>query len=160
MIAEDNQHLQGVQRHIANVQQSCRVLGERLIEIEDIADGLQLIANSQLHDNSKLQPGIEWKHLRDEYKEKQPELFKAAHYQHVSSNPHHPEYWPNGIKDMPPVYVAEMVCDWHARATEFGSSVRDWVKDKATKRFGFTVQSTPYKLIKKYLDLLLDTPFK
>lgn len=161
MIADNQQHLQVVQRHISHVQQSCLILGERLIEIDDVADGYQLIANAQIHDNSKMQPGVEWKYLRgDDSKEKHPELFASAHLQHVSTNPHHPEFWPNGITDMPPVYVAEMVCDWHARATEFGSCIRDWVKNKATKRFGFTVQSHTYKLIKKYLDLLLDTPFK
>ena len=121
---------------------------------------MQLIANSQIHDNSKIQPGIEWQYLRDDLKDKEPELFKAAHLQHVTNNPHHPEFWPNGVKDMPPVYVAEMVCDWHARSSEFGSALREWVKEKASKRFGFTVQGHTYKLIKKYLDLLLDTPFK
>lgn len=157
MTPEDLQHLQAVQRHIANVQQSCLILGERMIDKGEISDGLQLIANAQIHDNSKLQPGIEWKYLRDEAAD---ELFKAAHLQHVNNNPHHPECWPNGIKDMPPVYIAEMVCDWHARSSEFGSALRDWVKEKATKKYNFTFQSPTYKLVKKYLDLLLDPPFK
>jgi|15BtaG_2_1085339.scaffolds.fasta_scaffold00359_19 hypothetical protein len=160
MNTEDTNHLQLVLRHIDNVQQSCLILGYKMIEAGDQKDGLQLIANSQIHDNSKLRPGIEWQYLRDGFNEKHSELFKAAHLQHVSTNPHHPEYWPNGIKDMPPVYIAEMVCDWKARSSEFGTDLRGYVKDTATKRFGFTVQSAQYKLIKKYLDLLLGTPFK
>ena len=52
---------------------------------------------------------------------------------HAETNPHHPEYW-HGIENMPKVYIAEMVCDWYARSNEFGSDLREWVKDKATKK--------------------------
>ena len=61
---------------------------------------------------------------------------------------------------MPKVYVAEMVCDWYARSSEFGNDLRDWIKDKATKKFDMTVQSRVYKEIKDMVDILLDVTFK
>ena len=58
-----------------------------------------------------------------------------------------------------PASIAEFVCDIHARASEFGTDVRDWVKGSAARRFGFTVQSRVYKDVKYFLDLLLQNPF-
>lgn len=34
---------------------------------------------------------------------------------HYSVNRHHPEYWPNGISDMSPLDLIEMLCDWKAK---------------------------------------------
>lgn len=150
--------LKALIRHIENVKDSCHLLGERLVDKGEEDLGRQLIANSYIHDNSKFF-GIEWLYLNDETKEKQPALFEAAHLQHITTNLHHPEYWPAGIKSMPRLYVAEMVCDWKSRSSEFGSDLRTWVKDKATKRFGITVQSKEYKEIKGFIDLLLDKGF-
>ena len=89
-----------------------------------------------------------------------PKEFELALFQHTSTNPHHPEYWNNGVQGMHEVYVAEMVCDWHARSSEFGSDLRTWVKESASKKFEFSLTSKVYKSIKGYLDLLLDSPFK
>ena len=116
-----------------------------------------LLANSMLHDNSKFR-GVEWEHLSDDSKDKNPEQFKGAVKQHQLTNPHHPEYW-SGIETMPTVYIAEMVCDWKARSGEFGTDLREWVKTKAAKRWNFTTQGRVYKEIKEYLDLLLDPRF-
>jgi len=116
-----------------------------------------LVANSMLHDNSKFR-GVEWEYLSDEAKEKFPVQFQDAVTQHIATNSHHPEYW-GGIKYMPDVYLAEMVCDWKARSDEFGTDLREWVKEKATKRWDFTTSGGSYKSIKEYLDLLLDASF-
>ena len=156
---DDAKHLKSLIRHIDNVRASCLLLGERLIENGKDELGLQLIANGYIHDASKFH-GIEWEYLRDETKEAHPIEFALAlkHHQHV--NPHHPEYWTNGIKSMPPVYLAEMVCDWKARSNEFATGLRSWIKQKAIKRWDFTVQSKEYKLIKGFVDVLLDSEFK
>ena len=154
----DEKPIRMLVRHIRNVQDECSLLAERLIEQGRHELARNLLANSMLHDNSKFR-GIEWDYMSEESKEKYPDLFKCAVSTHTATNPHHPEYW-GGIDVMPIVYVAEMVCDWKARSAEFGTDCREWVKEKATKRWGFTTQGKMYKQIKEYLDLLLDPSFK
>ena len=156
-MSDDEKPVRILVRHIRNVQDECGLLAERLIEQgkKDLARAL--LANSMLHDNSKFR-GAEWDYLGEETKINSPEQFKAAVKQHQFTNQHHPEYW-GGIQEMPDVYVAEMVCDWKARSGEFGTDLRDWVKTKATKRWGFTTHGRVYRVIKEYLDLLLDQRF-
>ena len=149
--------LKAVVRHITHVQQSCTLLGERLIANGEIAVGHNLIANGFIHDNSKLR-GAEWLYLHDEVKEHSPKLFHAALQQHIHTNQHHPEYW-GDIEKMPKIYLAEMVCDWHARSSEFGTGLREFIKESATKRFDFKVQGKIYKGIKGLVDILLDPAF-
>jgi hypothetical protein len=159
MTESDIKHLKFVVRHIDNVRASCRLLGERLIDVGEYNLGLQLIANGQIHDCSKLH-GIEWLYLRPEFFEgENSTLAGVAIQQHINTNFHHPECW-YGIENMPRIYVAEMVIDWSARSNEFGNDLRDWIKDKATKKYKMTVQSKVYKEIKGFVDILLDPKFK
>ena len=138
--------------HIQNVQRNCYKLGIRFIKKGEIELGRNLIANGQIHDNSKFK-GIEFDHLF--YSDPLlPEVVKH----HQSVNPHHPEYW-GGIKEMPTVYLAEMVCDWYARSTEFGTGLREWIDNKATEKFSFTKEDDIYKEIQDILNLLLDPNF-
>jgi len=154
----ESRRLKTLIRHITNVQQSCLLLGELLKAKGDKEFGQRLIANGFLHDNSKF-CGCEWAYLHEDVKQEHPKQFKAALDNHTHSNPHHPEYWA-GIKNMPPLYLAEFVCDVHARGSEFGTDVRDWVKTVAADKFGFTLQSKVYKDVKQFLDMLLENPFK
>lgn len=149
--------LKNIVRHITHVQQSCTLLGERLIASGDKEIGHKLIANGFIHDNSKFH-GIEWLYLHDDLKVCEPEMFQMALHQHQTRNPHHPEYW-DGIENMPRVYLAEMVCDWHARGHEFGTDLRAFIKNHATKKFNFTLQGKVYKEIKGFVDMLLDPAF-
>lgn len=144
-------------RHIDRVLESCTVLGERLIDQDEGHMGHQLIANGYCHDNSKFY-GIEWLYLHDEVKQAHPNLFNAAWTQHVTTNRHHPEYW-DGIGNMPRVYLAEMVCDWHARSSEFGSDLRAYIEQRATRRFHFDSGMRVYRDIKDLVNLLLDPSF-
>lgn len=146
-------------RHIDNVRQSCEKLGEILIEKGEISLGHMLIANGYCHDQSKFH-GAEWLYLNDETRDKEPSLFTAAHLQHVTTNKHHPEAWEGGIHAMDRLHRAEMVCDWAARSSEFGTDLREFLKGKATKKFDMTVQSTAYKEIKELMSMLLDPAFK
>lgn len=159
MNAEDNKHLKALVRHIDNVRQNCVKLGEILIDKGEVQLGLNLIANGYAHDNSKFY-GIEWLYLNDDVKVSQPELFKAALTQHVTHNKHHPEAWVGGVHAMDRLHRCEMVCDWAARSSEFGTDLRAYLKDTATKRFDMTIQSKAYREIKEIMDLFLDTPFK
>jgi hypothetical protein len=138
--------------HICNVQQNCYKLGLKLMKRGDLELGRNLIANGQIHDNSKFK-GIEFEHLF--YSDPLlPEVVKH----HQSVNPHHPEYW-GSIHDMPKVYVAEMVCDWYARSTEFGTGLREWIENTAMSKFSFTHEDKVYGIIQEMLDLLLKPSF-
>jgi hypothetical protein len=159
MTQEDQKHLKSLLRHVENVRQACLLLGERIIETGDEKLGVDIIYNGQIHDCSKFK-GSEWLYLRPEFIEsKEKHLFESSRKQHVLTNPHHPEYW-GSIHDMPKVYMAEMVCDWYARSHEQGNDLRDWIKEKATKKFDMKVQSKTYKDIKNFVDILLEQSFK
>jgi hypothetical protein len=138
--------------HIKNVQRNCHKLGIKLIANGEIELGRNLICNGQIHDNSKFK-GIEFDHLF--YGD--PLLQEVVRH-HQSINPHHPEYW-GGIKNMPKVYVAEMVCDCYARSTEFGTGIRDWFENVAPKKFNFDKTDKVYHTIQEMLNLLLDQGF-
>lgn len=148
-------------RHIRNVEDNCLILGERLIISGEIDLGHHLIANGFVHDASKFS-GIEWDELvigTPTEKEENKLKLKMAVNHHKSTNSHHPEFW-GTIEKMPSVYLAECVADWKARSEEFGTSLREWVDEEATKRFKFTKDSDVYKEISKYVDLLCGVPFK
>lgn len=152
--------LKSVLRHISKVRENCELLAERLMEEGRVDFALQLIQLGLVHDNSKLS-GIEWEYLHSDVKENEEtqSLFFLAHRQHIHTNKHHPEYW-GRIKNMPEIHLAEWVCDVATRASEFGTDLREWIKNDATKRFDFTLQSQVYKTIKYFVDLLLDPKFK
>ena len=151
-------HLNNVLRHIENVKQNCELIAEKLIRNGEFDLGKDLIQNSLIHDNSKLS-GIEFLYLREEIKDSKPELFQAALLQHNNTNPHHPEFYVGGIKEMPRIFIAEMLADWKARSEEFGSDLMDWINESATKKFNFSKQCKIYKDIKDFVKLLLDKKF-
>jgi hypothetical protein len=153
--------IRAITRHIRNVEDNCLLLGEKLIERGDIELGKQLIANGFVHDISKFH-GIEFEFLsignpdQDNAKLK----LKLAIQQHNTTNKHHPESWSGGIKDMPEVYLAEFVCDIKARSEEFGTSLREWVENEATKKWNFTRNDETYTKITFLIDLLCEKPFE
>lgn len=150
--------LDSVLRHIENVREDCELLGHRLIEQGETALGRDLIANGLIHDNSKLR-GIEWLYLHTDVKDKNEAAFTLAYKQHISTNRHHPEAWPGGIEEMDRLHIAEMVCDWHARSSEFGTDLRSWVKEKACRKYSLSCSGKIYKHIKEFLDMLLERRF-
>lgn len=134
-------------------------MGNKLIKSGEEKFGLTLIANGRIHDNSKFH-GTEWLYLNDEIAEVSPDLFQMAVQQHVTTNPHHPEYWSNGVDEMPRIYIAEMVADWGARSQEFGNDLREWIKQNAYERFSIPPTGKVAKQIKFFLSLLLEPAFK
>ena len=152
--------IRALTRHIRNVEDNCLLLGEKLITNGEVELGHHLIANGFVHDASKFF-GIEWDYLSiAPSKEEETKLkMKLAVHQHNSTNKHHPEHWQN-ISNMPDVFLAECVCDWKARSEEFGTSLREWIDDHATKRFNFSKEDDVYKEIIKYVDLLCQQPFQ
>jgi hypothetical protein len=144
-------------KHVNNVNEYAELLAERIIETatcrEDLNFARRLVQKVKKHDLSKFS-GIEWESLQ-----RKDDLLEIAIHQHQQTNDHHPEFFVNGITEMTELQLAEMVCDWKSRSTEFGSDLRTYIKDTATKRFGFTTRSAVYKKIKKYVDLLLNEKF-
>jgi hypothetical protein len=145
--------LEKVLIHIQNVQRISQRLGILLMKEGEQELGKNLIANAQLHDNSKLR-GIEFDHLFAG-----DELLSVTVSHHQKTNPHHPEYW-GGIQNMPEVFFAEMVCDWAARGGEFGSNVREWITNSATEKYNFEMTDTVGIQVNRFLDLILEKPFK
>jgi hypothetical protein len=150
-------------RHIRNVEDNCILLGIKLIERGDIELGRKLIANGMIHDASKF-GGIEFENLSNSTSENTKEensklKMRMALQHHVSTNQHHAEFW-GGIKNMPLVALAECICDWKARSEQFGTSLRDWIDEQATKRFDFTKNDEVYKEIMSLVDLLCEKPFE
>ena len=151
-----NNKIDDIIRHIEHVRDNCMLLGERLINCGRVDMGRLLIANGFIHDNSKFY-GVEWDYLNDETND--PALLKVAVSQHNRTNKHHPEYW-GGIELMPSLYTAEMVCDWKARAGEFGTSLQDWIQTGAAAKFGYSLDSEVYRKVMYYTEILCDKPFK
>lgn len=150
--------IEALLRHIRNVQDSCEILGKRLIEIGEFKLGRNLIANSLKHDISKFY-GIEWENLNTESADGNKDLFLSALNQHQQTNDHHPEFW-DGVEGMPTVCVAEMVCDWHARSKEMGTDLRAFFTENALTKYSIPKNGKKYKEIKRYIDLMLDPTFK
>lgn len=144
--------IETVHNHIENVQRNCYKLGLKLIKMGQFELGRNLIANGQIHDNSKFK-GIEFEELFFG----SPILMDVVKH-HASTNPHHPEYW-GGIKKMPDIYIAEMVCDCTARSSEFGSDVYQWFLHQATAKYDFIMEDEIGQRITYFLGILLEKPF-
>jgi hypothetical protein len=159
-VNKDIQKLNNLRRHINKVQDAILIMAEKLISQDKIDLAKIIVANSMTHDVSKFS-GIEWEYLvkEDGQVESYGDKLSMAIYQHVHTNDHHPERW-GGIENMPPAAIAEMVCDWYARSSESASNLRDWIKKEATKKYEIKPTGKQYKLIKYFVDLLLDVPLK
>jgi len=142
-------------RHKREVLDNCVLLAWNLIK-EDGKDfdlAKRLVAHGFMHDTSKLTTTIEWNHLTES--DMDDDMLDVAIREHNESNMHHPESW-DGIKNMPIVYVAEMVCDWKARSSELGTDLKEWIDTRATKRWGFTKRDKVYKEIMRFVNLLIE----
>lgn len=154
--------IRSITRHIRNVEDNCFLLGEKLILGGEISLGKQLIANGFVHDASKFH-GIEFEYLSlgENATEENTKLkLKMAIHHHQTTNLHHAEAWSGGIKDMPDVYLAELVCDIKSRSEEFGKSLMDYIDNQGIKRWNITKDDETYKKIMKYVDLLCGKPFE
>ena len=153
--------IRSITRHIRNVEDNCLMLGEKSILQGRIDLGKQLIANGFIHDASKF-TGIEFEYLslHNPAEENHKLKLKLAIHHHNTTNLHHPEAWSGGIKEMPSVYLAEFCCDIKARSEEFGTDLRVWINDYATKKFNFCEEDDVYKEVMMFVNLLCERPFE
>jgi hypothetical protein len=108
-----------------------------------------LLVRGEIHDQSKLQaPEREifdeyTQKLRgvtygsDEYKAMMKEMQVAIDH-HNANNIHHPEHYPNGIKDMSLLDLVEMLCDWKAATLRHNDGDILRSIDLNQKRFGYS----------------------
>lgn len=150
---DKQEQLTTIIRHIKRVEDNCNLIAKK-IQGENFTLALKLIQQGRIHDASKLDM-FEFFNLHKESKH-----FEYAKQIHHRGNRHHPEYWKDGIHEMPEQFIAEMVCDCVARSQDFGTDVRKWFYEEATLRYNFTMQDKCGQLIEKYLNLLLTEPFK
>ena len=52
-----------------------------------------------------------------------------------------------------------MICDWKSRSEEFGTDLRKWIDESATKRYKFTNEDLVYKKIMYFVDMICEKPF-
>ncbi len=149
-------HLDSLVRHIELVREAGLLCGKRLIRDGEKDFGRLLIARVFVHDASKFY-GIEWDYLHNGNGGDSAKM-ELAVKQHRLTNEHHPEFWGH-INLMPRIAIAEMVCDWLARAQEFGSCLRDWIEETAISRFSIDKESQQYKWIMEFVDIILEDQF-
>jgi hypothetical protein len=152
-----DQHLDNLTRHIGFVRDACLFLGKKLIAQGRHEFGRKVIARGFTHDISKFQ-GIEWEYLHAGKDVPTPELGLAIKH-HILTNDHHPESW-GGFSEMPEICIAEMSCDCYARGQEFGTNFREWIEKDAVKKYRIDTNSTQYKWLMGFVDLLVEDHFK
>lgn len=149
--------LSKLREHIDNVINGAWRIAQKCIENGDEEFARNLMANAYAHDQSKFR-GFEWDMIGcAETDDKDMRLLAIRSHQKV--NKHHPEYW-NGVDNMPEIDLAEMVCDTYARSVEMGTNLREWWKNCGIEKYGIPKNGKSWKLIKKYIDMILDEEFK
>lgn len=109
----------------------------------------ELLDRADEHDNSKLEepeasvfdeytPRLaECTYGSKEYN-KFLEAMEPALKHHYANNRHHPEHYPDGIKDMTLVDCIEMICDWFAATRKHNDGNILMSIEKNRERFGYT----------------------
>ena len=143
--------LDALTRHVEEVIKNCRLLGHKLIDAGEFDLGKRVIANGFLHDQSKFH-ALEWETLT---KAEDNGFLDTVIKHHNETNMHHPEFW-GGIKNMPQVYLAEMICDWKARSSVMGTDLKKWIEESAMKRWDFTKNMQVHRDIMKYVNMVLE----
>jgi hypothetical protein len=77
------------------------------------------------------------KYRSEEYNQFLKEM-KPALDHHYAKNRHHPEHFPNGIKDMDLIDLIEMICDWKASTLRHNDGNILTSIDKNQERFGYS----------------------
>ena len=152
----DTEHLDDVITHQNHVRENTIKIGKALFAIGRHDLGRRLIARGHVHDYDKFF-GIQWKYMR-----KGNEMnthMSLAIEEHVSTNSHHPEYH-GSIHLMEELDIAELVCDWGARSTEFKTGLQEYIDGNAMEHHKFTKDDKVYKTIMYFKDMLCDKPFE
>ena len=145
---KEQEYLKYISEHIANIKLAHLKYGEQLVKLLNIGK-IELGMNILLHDQSKYSVE-EFDAYRNYFhtcsdEEKDKESFNRAWEHHYQFNKHHPEHWIDGdnIKDMPNIYIAEMLLDWAAMGMKFGDTAYEYYqKERDKKPFSDTTKKT------------------
>lgn len=77
----------------------------------------------------------------DEYKKCLNDMKPGVEH-HYQNNPHHPEYYKNGIQGMDLVNVVEMICDWYAASQRHNNGNIFTSIEKNKERFAMSDELT------------------
>lgn len=152
----DIEHIDYLLAHIAHVRENCIKLGKAMILRGMFHEGVQLIANGHTHDLDKFF-GIQWELMRKDASLSKELSLAVKEHNHTAK--HHPESF-GSIHKMDTVALAECICDWKSRSSEFGTSLLGYIDGDAMKRFGFTKDDPIYKKIIEFHDMLCERPFQ
>ena len=150
-------YLDSLIRHIGLVRDACVRLGKRLTAEGRPHLGRLVIARGFVHDASKFY-GIEWEYLTTG-QDVPDTVRELAISHHRQTNDHHPEYW-GGFHNMPEICVAEMACDLYARSQEFGTDLRQWIRDKAVPRYHIDPECEQMRWLEGFVETLVGKPFQ
>lgn len=153
---DDEQHVDDLDGHIRRVQENAMALAKHFLRNGRASFARVLLAKAHVHDASKW-GGIEWEVLH-RGPDVDKDMLYAAILQHSDTNDHHPEFW-GGLKNMPEVAVAEMVCDWLARSQELATDLREFVSRVAAERFDFRAATQQVAWIDEFIKILLPQKF-
>lgn len=115
--------------------------------LEEVRANLALRAN--VHDASKVEsPEVEvfdretpklreLTYNSDDYKAALERLGEGLQH-HYAHNSHHPEHWPNGIRDMSLLDIVEMFADWKAATERHADGNLTRSIDQNAERFGYS----------------------
>lgn len=152
IIEKEKEYLNYINNHISKVVEAYNKLKQIDFEDEEINKGFQELGSEiEEHDKSKFSDEefdyyrIKYYPVSDAEQENIDELFEKAWEHHYKVNPHHPEYhWNKELEtaeDMPPKYIAEMICDWYS----FGD-IYNWWNNNPEGRVEKSKIMSPYTL--------------
>lgn len=99
--------------HIHQVQVELAIVARLMMERMLAHDGSKLVS-PEVEMFDEFTPKLaELEYGSPEYEQSRQEMGAALEH-HYAENPHHPEHWPNGVKDMSLLDLVEMLCDWRA----------------------------------------------
>ena len=156
-----NENLDGYQEeykqyiinHKRRVKQFADWLKENLPELFEepgVEDFDELIAE---HDQSKFSEEEFEAYAEHFYGSKDNDFeFDKAWEHHWQNNEHHPEYW--GGRDMPYIYILEMLCDWGSFSIDKGDMTEliDYYYSKAKDDEEKDLSPNTQKIIEEILD--------
>ena len=147
--------------HKKFVLNSCLKMAEHFWKIGEDGKALEILQRGSTHDNSKLFDKDEMRDLakiEDGYasmkdaKKLLPEEQQKLLQRHYLNNSHYPEHWED-VSQMSEMDIVEMVCDWHANSSIYGTDLIDFVVTRQQNRFHFPEEM--FKQILSYCKILV-----
>lgn len=147
--------------HKGYVTKSCKKLANYLMSKDIENHAMALMERAKVHDNSKITCEDELRALSGIIEDKSclrdassrlSQLKLDAIKLHHKHNAHHPEHFKN-CEDMTKLDIMEMCCDWHARSTQYGTDLIEFVKIRQEDRFHFPQRM--YEEILYYCNILI-----